>query len=95
MSNKNFKIYSKKQRIIASIFLVLLLVSLIAIFFSGCGKRTTEQNDTWVLLRLPDGNSIHTRVVDYNIFNSSVYIYTENRMYIASMNNVVFIKDLN
>lgn len=100
------KKYSKKWRAGAWILLVLFLISLVSIIFlSGCGTKQyqTNENDQekpiWMLLKLPDGNYVHTKVVRYKLIPDMAYykplvmIYTEDRTYVAAPENVVFIQD--
>ena len=99
------KRYSKKWRAGAWILLVLFLISLVSIIFlSGCGTKqdqTREQEKPiWMLLKLPDGNYVHTKIVRYKLIPDMAYyrplvmIYTEDRTYVAAPENVVFIQDL-
>ena len=91
------KKYPKTWRIVATILLCLFLLSVVSVMCSGCGTRSginKPENKTWMLLRLPDGNTIHTEIVDYTILENQVMVYTESRVYITSPNNVCFIRDL-
>lgn len=91
------KKYSKKWRIGAWILLVLFLISLVSIIFlSGCGTQRKATSDLWALIRLPDGNTVHTRVVRHtcNGYNDRIYIYTKDRMYITAIQNVCLVQDL-
>ena len=91
------KKYSKKWRIAAIVLLCLFLLSFVSLMFSGCSSQKegrAKENEMWALIRLPDGNTIHTRIVDYNLGNSVVVIYTEDRMYITGPNNMCLIKDI-
>lgn len=89
------KRYSKKWRAGAWILLVLFLISLVSIIFlSGCGTQRKATSDMWALIRLPDGNTVHVRVVDYIVHSTSATIFTKDRMYKTSFNNVCLVQDL-
>ena len=90
------KKYSKKWRIAAWILLSLFLITLASFIFSGCRPgNVKEDSEVWAMIKLPDGNRVHTRIVDYQATSSgNIYIYTEDRVYYTSMVNVIIMKDL-
>ena len=98
------KKYSKRWRTVAWILLGLFLIALASFIFQGCvtkEEQTTDQeNPVWMLLKLPDGNYVHTTIIKYKLLPTSAYhhplimIYTENRTYVAAPENVVFIQDV-
>lgn len=79
------------------ILLCLFLLSMASLMFSGCNTRKTENaknQETWMLMRLPDGNTVHTRIIGYESYEGVLRIWTEDREYITSVNNVCLIRDL-
>lgn len=97
------KKYPKKWRVMVMVLLCLFLIGTMSAAFSGCSARKDANSEnvqpsgadeTWVLVRLPDGNTIHTRVTRYQRYGDGIAIYTENRMYFTSLHNVCIIKDL-
>ena len=86
----------KKQ--IRKIALVLAIVVIFCVLFTGCDRSSAyrEHGDIWALIKLNEaGEPIHCKVVDYTVSSvGTIYIYTENRMYMTDTKNVLIIEDL-